>query len=109
MLVETILAVCGSAPTIAGSLIAYRWRVNLQRHKFDRVMNLVERADSRGGAKEAVSVSKAAETVLKSTGSEPRFERMPNALRRRRPSGEMTDDNVRSIESGAKGDASASR
>ena len=64
MLVETIFAVCGSAATIAGSLIGYRWRVNLQRHKFDRVMNLVDRADRRGGAKEAVSVSKAAETVL---------------------------------------------
>jgi hypothetical protein len=98
-----VFAVVAIVSLIAG-LIALRWRINLQRHKYDLAATLLDKAFAGGGAKEAVAISKALETVLKSTGSEPRFERssLQVSVPRRRafPAG----GKLLSIDGAAKGD-----
>lgn len=80
-----------SALTGCISLITLRWRIDLQRHKFDRAAELIDTAYLRGGAEALGDMTKAVDVLLARTTPEPRYTRTWPVLGWRRPQADRPD------------------
>jgi hypothetical protein len=75
--------VVASVLTALASLIAFRWRISLQRHKFDRAAELIDTAYLWGGTEALDDMTKAIDVLLTRTTPEPRYTRTWPVLGRR--------------------------
>jgi hypothetical protein len=67
--------VVASIVGVLASLIAYRWRINLQRREFDRSMESVDTAYVWGGTAGLKAMTDAINVVLFRTTPEPHLQR----------------------------------
>lgn len=67
------------------SLITFRWRINLQRHKFDRAAELIDTAYLWGGAEAVEGMTKAVDVLLARTTPEPQYQQSWALLARHKP------------------------
>lgn len=77
--------------TALASLIAFRWRINLQRRKFDRAAELIDTAYFWGGTATIEDMTKAVDVLLSRTTPEPQYQRGWSLLVRRRSPGDRPD------------------
>lgn len=80
----TGIVVASILATLA-SLIAFRWRINLQRHKFDRATELIDTAYLWGGTEGLREMRPTVDILLTRTTPEPRYTRGWLVRGRRRP------------------------
>jgi hypothetical protein len=79
--------VATSVLTAIGSLVGLRWRINLQRHKFDRAAELIDTAYLWGGTEGVGDMTNAIDVLLTRTTPELRYSRAWPLVGRRRPQG----------------------
>jgi hypothetical protein len=78
-----IAGIVASVLTALASLIAFRWRINLQRHKFDRAAELIDGVHLGGGPEALGDMTRAIDVLLTRTTPEPRYARAWPVLGRR--------------------------
>lgn len=81
------------------SLITLRWRINLQRHKFDRAAELIDTAYLWGGTAALGDMTKAVDVLLSRTTPEPQDQRswrLPGQSRQQDQSSKDPQDPPRS-------------
>lgn len=73
ILVSSVISACSG-------LIALRWRINLQRHKFDRSMQLIEFAQQWGTRQDVAEAATAADVVLSRLARAPLHHQVADRL-----------------------------